>query len=136
MTTQNTGSKRKPYVREMKASWWKNLPFYRFYMLREGTAVPAVWFSLLLLAGVCSLRNGPESWAGFVNFLQNPVVLLINLIALLAALLHTKTWFELAPKASILVVKGKKMGPEPVIAGFWGVTIVVTLVVLVIALFL
>jgi len=51
-------------------------------------------------------------------------------------LLHTKTWFELAPKASIVVVKGKKMGPEPVITGFWGVTIVVTLVVLVIALFL
>ncbi|TDS90786.1 fumarate reductase subunit C [Rahnella sp. BIGb0236] len=136
MTTQSTGSKRKPYVRQMKASWWQSLPFYRFYMIREGTAVPAVWFSLLLLAGIFSLRNGAESWAGFVHFLQNPVVLLINLIALLAALLHTKTWFELAPKASIVVVKGKKMGPEPVIAGFWGVTLVVTLVVLAIALFL
>ncbi|MBB6116970.1 fumarate reductase subunit C [Rahnella inusitata] len=136
MTTQSTGSKRKPYVREMKANWWKSLPFYRFYMLREGTSVPAVWFSLLLLAGVFSLRNGPESWAGFVDFLQNPVVMLINLIALLAALLHTKTWFELAPKASIVIIKDRKMGPEPVIAGFWGVTVVVTLVILAIALFL
>ena len=138
MTTQNqrTASKRKPYVREMKASWWQRLPFYRFYMLREGTSVPAVWFSLLLLAGLFSLRHGPESWEGFVNFLQNPIVMLINLIALLAALLHTKTWSELAPKASIIIVKDRKMGPEPIIAGFWGVTVVVTLVILAIALFL
>ncbi|AVF36099.1 fumarate reductase subunit FrdC [Rahnella sikkimica] len=134
--TQTQGSKRKPYVRKMPASWWQHSPFYRFYMLREGTSVPAVWFSILLLAGIFALRNGPESWAGFVHFLQNPVVMLINLIALLAALLHTKTWFELAPKASIVILKGKKMGPEPVITGFWCVTAVVTLVILAIALFL
>ena len=135
MTTQSTGSKRKPYVREMKASWWKSLPFYRFYMLREGTAVPAVWFSLLLLAGVFSLRNGPESWAGFVHFLQNPVVMLINLIALLAALLHTKTWFELAPKAANIIVKDEKMGPEPIIKSLWAVTVVATIVILFVALY-
>ena len=34
-------TKRKPYVRPMTSTWWKKLPFYRFYMLREGTAVPA-----------------------------------------------------------------------------------------------
>ena len=31
-------TKRKPYVRPMTSTWWKKLPFYRFYMLREGTA--------------------------------------------------------------------------------------------------
>ena len=38
-------TKRKAYVRPVPSTWWKNLPFYRFYMLREGTAVPAVWFA-------------------------------------------------------------------------------------------
>ena len=33
-------TKRKAYVRPVPSTWWKNLPFYRFYMLREGTAVP------------------------------------------------------------------------------------------------
>lgn len=131
----NTPSKRKPYVREMKASWWQKSGFYRFYMLREGTAIPAVWFSLLLLAGVFSLKHGAESWASYLVFLQNPIVLLINVIALLAALLHTKTWFELAPKASIIIVKDQKMGPEPIIAAFWVVTAVVTLAILAFALF-
>lgn len=98
-------TKRKPYVRPMTSTWWKKLPFYRFYMLREGTAVPAVWFSIELIFGLFALKNGPEAWAGFVDFLQNPVIVIINLITLAAALLHTKTWFELAPKAANIIVK-------------------------------
>ncbi len=77
----------------------KTLPFYRFYMLREGTAVPAVWFSIELIYGLFALKHGPESWEGFVHFLQNPIVVILNLVTLAAALLHTKTWFDLAPKA-------------------------------------
>ena len=54
---------------------------------------------------------------------------------LAAALLHTKTWFELAPKAANIIVKGEKMGPEPVIKGLWAVTAVVSVVILFVALF-
>ena len=89
-------------------------------MLREGTAVPAVWFSLELMYGVFALKHGPETWASFVGFLQNPIIVILNLIVLAAALLHTKTWFELAPKAANIIVKGEKMGPEPVIKGALG----------------
>jgi len=54
---------------------------------------------------------------------------------LAAALLHTKTWFELAPKAANIIVKNEKLGPEPIIKGLWAVTAVVTVVVLGVALF-
>ncbi|EHH7556784.1 fumarate reductase subunit FrdC [Escherichia coli] len=128
-------TKRKPYVRPMTSAWWKKLPFYRFYMLREGTAVPAVWFSIELIFGLFALKNGPEAWAGFVDFLQNPVIVIINLITLAAALLHTKTWFELAPKAANIIVKDEKMGPEPIIKSLWAVTVVATLVILFVALY-
>lgn len=77
-------------------------------MLREGTAVPAVWFSIELIFGLFALKHGAESWMGFVGFLQNPVVVILNLITLAAALLHTKTWFELAPKAANIIVKRRK----------------------------
>ena len=83
-------TKRKPYVRPMTSTWWKKLPFYRFYMVREGTAVPTVWFSIVLIYGLFALKHGAESWAGYVGFLQNPVVVVLNLITLGAALLHTK----------------------------------------------
>lgn len=61
--------KRKSYVRLMTFIWWKKLSFYRFYMLREGTAVSVVWFSIELIFGLFVLKNGSEVWAGFVDFL-------------------------------------------------------------------
>lgn len=128
-------TKRKPYVRPVPSTWWKNLPFYRFYMLREGTAITTVWFSIVLIYGLFALKHGAESWAGFVGFLQNPVVVILNLITLAGALLHTKTWFELAPKAANIIVKDEKMGPQPIIKGLWVVTVLVTLVVLLVALY-
>ncbi len=73
-------TKRKPYVRPMTSTRWKKLPFYRFYMVREGTAVPTVWFSIVLIYGLFALKHGAESWAGYIGFLQNPVVVILNLI--------------------------------------------------------
>lgn len=130
-----TSTKRKPYVREIRPNWWQKLGFYRFYMLREGTAVFAVWFSLVLFYGLLSLKNGFAGWAHFVQFLSNPLVLLLNIIALLAAVLHTKTWFELAPKAANIIVKDEKLGSAPVITLLWGVTLVASAVILIVALF-
>ena len=52
-----------------------------------------------------------------------------------AALLHTKTWFELAPKAANIIVKDEKMGPEPIIKSLWAVTVVATIVILFVALY-
>ncbi len=65
-------TKRKPYVRPMTSTWWKKLPFYRFYMLREGTAVPAVWFSIELIFGLFALKNGPEALGGIRRLFTKP----------------------------------------------------------------
>lgn len=128
-------TKRKAYVRPVPSNWWQQLPFYRFYMLREGTAVPTVWFSIVLIFGLFALKHGPESWAIYASFLQNPIVVVLNIITLAAALLHTKTWFELAPKAASIIIKGEKMGPGPVIRAFWAMTVIVTAVILFVALY-
>ena len=127
-------TKRKPYVREVKADWWKNLGFYKFYMFRESPAVPAVWFSIVLIIGLFALKGGAESWGSFVGFLQNPIVMVINIITLIMSVVHTKTWFDLTPKAANVVVGDNKLGPKPIVTGFWVVTIVVSLVILAIAL--
>ncbi|MBK0032969.1 fumarate reductase subunit FrdC [Erwinia sp. S43] len=127
-------TKRNPYCRPVESAWWRSLPFYRFYMLRESTAIPALWFSLELIFGVFALKHGAESWAGYVAFLQHPVTLLLNVLALFAALLHSKTWFDLAPKASIIIVKGEKLPPEPLIKGLWIIMVILSLAVLAAAL--
>ncbi|MDN4629328.1 fumarate reductase subunit FrdC [Erwinia sp. PsM31] len=112
-------SKRNAYHRPVTADWWRKTGFYRFYMLREGTALPALLFSVELIFGLYALKHGTESWAAFVNFLQHPMLLLLNLIALAAALLHSKTWFELAPKASIIVIGDKKLSSGPIVKSLW-----------------
>jgi fumarate reductase subunit C len=120
---------RKPYVREMNSNWWRKQPFYSFYMLRELTAVPAVWFSILLIYGLSALKKGPASWDAFVDFLSNPIVLLVNLIAFMAAFLHTKTWFVLTPKA-LRITESKECG---IAVGLWIITIFATVLLLFLA---
>ncbi|MEN4930083.1 fumarate reductase subunit FrdC [Erwinia billingiae] len=123
-------TKRKPFLRPMTANWWQKSGYYRFYMLREATALPALWFSLEMIFGLFALKNGEQSWQAFVAVLQHPLMLLINIVALAAALLHSKTWFELAPKAQVIVLGGKKMSPAPVIKGLWLAMVVVSLILL------
>ena len=127
-------SKRKPYLAPVSRSWWRQLAFYRCYMLREGTAIPALWFSLELVCGLYALKSGPDGWDQFVRLLQHPAMLLLNLLTLAAALFHSKTWFELAPKAAIVIVHGEKLRPQPIIIALWIVTLLVTLAVLWLAL--
>ncbi|RRZ89012.1 fumarate reductase subunit FrdC [Erwinia sp. 198] len=112
-------SKRNAYHRPVMADWWRKTGFYRFYMLREGTALPALLFSIELIFGLYALKRGAESWAAFIDVLHHPVLLLLNLIALAAALLHSKTWFELAPKAAIIVIGDKKLSSGPVVKSLW-----------------
>ncbi|BBU87439.1 fumarate reductase subunit C [Escherichia coli] len=130
-------TKRKPYVRPMKRPpGGKNCRFIAFTCCAKARQFRlCVWFSIELIFGLFALKNGPEAWAGFVDFLQNPVIVIINLITLAAALLHTKTWFELAPKAANIIVKDEKMGPEPIIKSLWAVTVVATIVILFVALY-
>lgn len=123
-------TKRKPYIKEVSPTWWTKTPFYRFYMLREATAIPAIWISLLLLYGLGTLSRGFESFSHFLGVLANPFVMFVNIVSLLLVLLHTKTWFELAPKALPL----RKGQERPLIFALWGVTLLVSLALIVMAL--
>ena len=129
-------SKRKPYVAPVTSSWWNKRGFYRFYMLREVTAIPTVWFSCVLLYGLWAFgQKGSGSAESFIHFLQHPVVLALNILTLVATLLHTVTWFNLAPKASNVVIKDKKLSPSIQIAALWIVFLIASITILLLALY-
>ena len=119
-------SARKPYIRPVTASWWRKNGFYRFYMIREATSLGAVWFSLLLLYGLHCLNNGPAAWYAFTALLAHPLMLFANVIVMLTTLLHTKTWFELAPKAVRLSARGERAA----IRALWGITLAASAAIL------
>lgn len=104
-------SKRKPYVRPIKKSWWLKDRFYVLYMLREGTSTLVSIYAVILLWGLLRLSQGPEAFAGWLDALSHPLAILLHLAILAACLFHAKTWFELAPKAMRLF-KGNELLPE------------------------
>lgn len=128
MTT--TASKRRKYVREVKPTWWKALDFYKFYVLRESTSVPTVWFCLELLYGLICLGNHSFD-SNFVAFLQNPVVVILNIITLGAVILNSMTFFGMAPQMMNVIVKNERIDTKKVNRAFWAITIVISLLALI-----
>ena len=93
-----------------KMTWWLENPFYIFYMVREGTAVLALFAVLEILFGIfmlalCELTpnhslTGVAPYVWYLqNFLGNPVIIALNVIILVSQLFHAVTWFALMPKA-------------------------------------
>ncbi|MEZ5554426.1 hypothetical protein [Haliea sp.] len=102
---------RKPWQPQQPRSWWLRNPAYRRYMLREATALPLLLYTLLLLAGIVQFSRGEAAFATWLSWLQTPAGLLLQGIALAAALLHAVTWVALVPK--ILVIDSDRLRIDP-----------------------
>lgn len=90
-------NERRPYRRPMPGNWWAKPP-YRAYTARELSGVAVAAYGGVLFAGLASLARGPESWAGFVDFLKSPASLLLHVLLLAAVIFHVVTWFQTLPK--------------------------------------
>lgn len=120
------GTYRKPYQPKMEKRWWLKLPYYFFYIIRESTAFFMIWVSMVLMFGViCAHTNelGQDEFFRFIFFLRSPFAIVMNILALLAALLHTITWFNLVPKAVSVVILGQKPPAILLISSMWIMTL-------------
>ncbi|WP_394242778.1 fumarate reductase subunit FrdC [Vibrio astriarenae] len=125
-------SNRKPYVREVKRTWWKGHSFYRFYMIREATILPLILFTLFLTFGLGALVQGPEAWKTWLGFMSNPVVIAINIVALAGSLFHAHTFFSMMPQVMPIKIKGKPVEKKLIVLGQWAAVAFISLVVLII----
>jgi fumarate reductase subunit C len=69
----------------------------------------------MTLLQLLALLNGPEAYARFTHWLQSPLLIALNVVAFCFLLLHTITWFNLAPRAMPVRVGGKRV-PEFLVA--------------------
>ena len=125
-------SNRKPYVRKMKATWWQKQSFYRLYMLREATVLPLILFTLFLTFGLGSLVKGPEAWQAWLDFMANPVVIAINIVALAGSLYHAYTFFGMMPQVMPIRLKGKPVDSKIIVLSQWAAVAAISLIVLII----
>jgi len=96
--------------------WWLHRRSYLVFVLRELSSIFVAWFIVFLLMLVDAVHAGSDSYQRFVQWSSNPWILGLNIIALAFVLLHAITWFNLAPKAMVIRIKGRRLRPRPVAA--------------------
>ena len=122
----------RPYRRPMPIFWWVRRRSYLLFVAREVSSVFVAWFVVFLLLMVRALGQGESAYQRFVDWSANPIVLTVNIVALAFVVLHAVTWFNLAPKAMVLKLRGRTVPANLVAAAHFGAWIVVSAVVAVI----
>ncbi len=117
------------YRRRVSTYWWLGRWPYTRFILRELTSLFVAWAVVLTLLLLRSLSAGPQAMAEFQEWLRAPALLALNGVSLLAVIYHSITWFNLAPSAMAVRVRGKRV-PDAFIAapnyvGWFGVSAVV-----------
>lgn len=96
------------YRRPVSVWWWLEKAAYAKFVLRELTSVAVAFFAVELLWKVRALRQSREAYARFLAGMQNPIFLSLNAVAFFLVVFHSVTWFNLAPKAMVVRLGGKR----------------------------
>jgi fumarate reductase subunit C len=104
------------YRPRVSTYWWLWQRTYLKFILRELTSVGVAYFVVLLLLQLRALSHGPEAYMAFQQWLKTPHMIALNGVTLLFVLFHAITWFNLAPRAMVVRVRGQRM-PDRLIAG-------------------
>jgi succinate dehydrogenase subunit C len=117
------------YRQPISRFWWAKRRSYLLFMLREISCVFVAWFVVYLLLLVHATGAGRDSYARFLDWSANPFVVAVNAVALIFLLLHAVTWFDLAPRAIVPHIRGRRVPARAVLAGHYAAWLVVSAVV-------
>ena len=97
--------------------WWLERPAYFAFILREVSSVFVAWFVVYLvkLLWAVAPRIGFGTQA-FLRWSSHPLVVALNAVTFFFVTFHAVTWFNLAPKAMVVEVGGRRL-PGALIAG-------------------
>ncbi|MEU4606961.1 fumarate reductase subunit C [Kribbella sp. NPDC023972] len=107
------------YQRPLSMFWWLERRSYLVFVLRELSSVFVAWFVVYLLLLVNAVSDGAASYQEFLDWSGRWWVLAINVVAMLFVLLHTVSWFGLAPRAMVIRVRGHRVPPAQVVAAHY-----------------
>lgn len=99
----------KSYYRRVSTYWWLERWPYLKFILREASSIFVAWGVVVTLLAIRSVSRGPEDYAEFQRWLQTPLLLGVNAVSFLFVMFHAVTWFNLAPKAMAIRVRGKRL---------------------------
>ena len=100
--------------RQMPLTWWMQKRNYVVYVLRELSAVFIALVAVLTIVQVSGARSGAEAYAQVQGLLAHPVSIVIAVLALGFALLHSVTFFIAAGKVWVVYL-GERRIPASVV---------------------
>jgi len=104
------------YRRRVSVWWWLQKKIYAKFVLRELTSLWVAFFAVVFLWKVRAIAAGPAAYASFLVRMRNPFMVVLSGLAFIFVLFHAITWFNLAPKAMVVRLGGKRL-PDWVIQG-------------------
>jgi fumarate reductase subunit C len=117
------------YVRPMNR-WWRRNPYFKRYMIREGSAVFLAAYALILLVGLLRLSQGEAAYESWRSALTSPYSILFHWLALLTVGYHAYTWWQVAPKtAPDLRIAGRPVPDLLITAGGWAATLAASVLI-------
>src|SRR6516225_6222783 len=97
------------FRKRVSTYWWLHRWPYLKFILRELSSVFVAWFVVIALLQIKALKNGPTAYTEFQERLRSPILVAVNVVALLFVIFHAATWFNLTPKAMPLRLGGKRV---------------------------
>lgn len=117
------------YRQPVDRYWWAKRRPYLMFMLREISCVFVAWSVVYLVLLVRAISAGPDPYVRFLDWSANPVVVSVNVVAFIFLLLHAITWLNLAPRAMVPHVRGRRVPARAVLAGHYAAWLVASVVV-------
>src|SRR2546427_13303015 len=99
-----TATVRKPYVRPRSALWWTKNPRYLLFQLRELSGAFVVAYAFLVLWQLWALRGGQDAYDAFLQVWYSRPIVVLHVVILAFAVLHSVTWFSLTAKVPLIRV--------------------------------
>jgi fumarate reductase subunit C len=118
------------YRKPVPKLWWLRRRSYLIFVLRELSSVFVAWFVVFLLLLIHAVGTGPRSYQQFLDFAKNPVVITVNVIALLFLVFHAVTWFNVAPQAMVVRTRDRQVPPRMIAGAHYAAWAVVSAVVI------
>ena len=128
--TDPTQETQQAYRPEMSRLWWLRRRSYVFFVLRELSSIFVAWSVVFLLLLIRALAQGDAAYATFLDWAAHPGVVAVNVVTLAFLVLHSVTWFNLTPAATVVKLRGQRVPPTAIAGGAYAAWVVVTAVVL------
>ena len=107
------------YHRSHRKAWFLERPAYVRFMIRELTSFFVAGYLVLLLLTLAKLGGGEAALADWLAAVSGPGWMVVHVIALIAAVWHSVTWFGAVPQAMPIYL-GEDRVPAPIAAVLMG----------------